>query len=409
MIDQVVVINDFCREGGGAAAIAINSALWLRDRGYSVSFISGESAENGRLRERGVEQFATGGKPLLEMQGATAFLTGLFNVKAKQSVRAWIEQHDSPRTVYHLHNWSQILSPSIFSALRPVASRVVLSAHDYFLVCPNGAYANYPHASVCNLVPLSPSCWATQCDRRSYKHKLWRAGRQIVVNSLRDFGGRPPLVIALHEAMLPFLRRGGVSADKAVVIRNPVKAYTESRVPVELNRSFVFVGRLHEGKGPDLAAAAAQKAGVRLTMVGDGPMRDAIERTYPNVDITGWRPESELRDHVSKARAIIIPSRYPEPFGLVAIEALLSGIPVIISSNALLAPEIEQAGVGFSCNPVDVDSLARCMMNLLTDDDLVRSMSERSMRAGRLMATTPDVWITKVIEVYESLLSEARH
>jgi glycosyltransferase involved in cell wall biosynthesis len=144
-------------------------------------------------------------------------------------------------------------------------------------------------------------------------------------------------------------------------------------------------------------------------MVGDGPMRDAIERTYPNVDITGWRPESELRDHVSKARAIIIPSRYPEPFGLVAIEALLSGIPVIISSNALLAPEIEQAGVGFSCNPVDVDSLARCMMNLLTDDDLVRSMSERSMRAGRLMATTPDVWITKVIEVYESLLSEARH
>ena len=73
-------------------------------------------------------------------------------------VRAFIAAHDTPGTVYHLHGWSQILSPAIFAALAPVRARLILSAHDFFLVCPNGAYADMTSGAPCTHAPLGLSC-----------------------------------------------------------------------------------------------------------------------------------------------------------------------------------------------------------------------------------------------------------
>jgi len=55
---------------------------------------------------------------------------------------------------------------------------VVLTMHDYFSVCPNGSFFIYPTRTLCHLKPMSAACLGTQCDQRTYSHKLWRVARQ---------------------------------------------------------------------------------------------------------------------------------------------------------------------------------------------------------------------------------------
>jgi glycosyltransferase involved in cell wall biosynthesis len=406
MIDRIVVINDFSTSGGGAATLAISSAIWLRQRGFRVSFISGDGAGNPLLSSNGIEQIGIGGKALLNTSTFRAMRNGLFNLAAWRAVSDWIEENDTPETVYHLHNWSQIFSPAIFLALRRISGRLVLSAHDFFLACPNGAYANFKSGVVCPLVPLSRACLSTNCDRRNYGHKLWRAVRQLIVNGLRNLNGGNAPIIALHEGMIPLLERGGISPANIRVLRNPVEPFSKVRIRAEHNRTFVYIGRLHEGKGPDLAARAARLAGASLCLIGDGPLRPTLERDYPEVMITGWQASNRIIEWVGKARALIVPSRYPEPFGLVAVEALSSGLPVIIASSALLAPEIEERGIGYACDPLDISAMANMMRRLMQNDDLTRTMSERAVESASALGTTPTVWISELLRLYEQRLTQ---
>jgi glycosyltransferase involved in cell wall biosynthesis len=406
MIDRIVVINDFSTSGGGAATLAVSSAVWLQQRGFRLSFISGDNAKNSLLSSNNIEHVGMGGRALLNTSAIRAMRNGLFNIAACRAVSEWIEQNDTPETVYHLHNWSQIFSPAIFLALRRISARLVLSAHDFFLACPNGAYANFKTGAVCPLVPLSRACLTTNCDRRNYGHKLWRAVRQLIVNSLRDLDGGNAPIIALHEGMIPFLERGGISRANIRVLRNPVEPFSKVRIRAEHNRAFVYIGRLHEGKGPDLAAKAAQLAGASLCLIGDGPQRSALERDHPEIMIAGWQPSNRIIEWVGKARALIVPSRYPEPFGLVAVEALLSGLPVIIASSALLASEIEERGIGYACEPLDISAMAGLMRRLMQDDELTRTMSERAVESAPTLATTPAVWTSELVRLYEQRLTQ---
>jgi glycosyltransferase involved in cell wall biosynthesis len=122
--------------------------------------------------------------------------------------------------------------------------------------------------------------------------------------------------------------------------------------------------------------------------------------------IAGWQPSNRIIEWVGKARALIVPSRYPEPFGLVAVEALLSGLPVIIASSALLASEIEERGIGYACEPLDISAMAGLMRRLMQDDELTRTMSERAVESAPALATTPAVWTSELVQLYEQRLTQ---
>jgi hypothetical protein len=127
-----------------------------------------------------------GGRQLLERSRFSAAASGLYDPATQTALARWIGANDTPRTVYHLHNWHKVLSPSAFVALRPVAARLVMSAHDFFLACPNGAYFHYPRQHECDLAPNGAACIATACDRRHYAHKLWRVARHGLRHRLFD-------------------------------------------------------------------------------------------------------------------------------------------------------------------------------------------------------------------------------
>ncbi len=88
------------------------------------------------------------------------------------------------------------------------------------------------------------------------------------------------------------------------------------------------------------------KPSVKLCVIGDGPLMPLVAASGDHVRAVGWQSHAEIGPTIRKARALLMPSRYPEPFGLVAIEAARSGLPVIMSRSAFLAEEMQRAKHG---------------------------------------------------------------
>jgi glycosyltransferase involved in cell wall biosynthesis len=120
---------------------------------------------------------------------------------------------------------------------------------------------------------------------------------------------------------------------------------------------FLFLGRMAPGKGAHRAMEAANKAGVRLLMAAK--MREPWEHEYFNVYVKpylnadlqylGEVSHAEKLQLLAGARGLLNPIRWPEPFGLVMIEAMACGTPVLTYAEGA-APEIVEDGVtGFVC------------------------------------------------------------
>jgi glycosyltransferase involved in cell wall biosynthesis len=119
----------------------------------------------------------------------------------------------------------------------------------------------------------------------------------------------------------------------------------------------LFLGRMSPDKGPHRAIAAAEEAGVPLMMAAK--MREAWEHTYFNefvrphlsdsIQYLGEVPHEEKLELLAGATALLNPIRWNEPFGLVMIEALACGTPVLAFAEGA-APEIVRDGeTGFLC------------------------------------------------------------
>ena len=405
MIERVVVISDDAVESGGAAGIALRSVRMLRDRGIPVTVLNGSGGERSALGDAGIELHSLGSRSLLQGSRGTAAIRGLFNRAALGFIDRWIRENDSPGTVYHLHNWHKVLSPSVFLPLKRVAGRLAMTAHDYFLVCPNGGQFDFPRGEACERVPNSLGCVATNCDRRHYAHKLWRAGRHTVREAMIDLARTPATVVAVHEGMRTYLERGGVAPDRIAVLRNPVVPWRTERVTAERNRDVLFVGRLERDKGVDVIAAAARAAKVPFWVIGDGPLKEELSRTYPEIRMMGWRSPAEIAVLVQTARLMVVPTRWRETFGLVTLEAAMSGVPVLVSRQALIAPEVVDIGCAETCDPNDAAALAVQLGRLATDDLHVRRMSEAGYHHAPALAPTPEAWCDGLMALYEAKLS----
>jgi glycosyltransferase involved in cell wall biosynthesis len=352
---------------------------------------------------------ALGSRPLLDLPAKRALVEGVHNRAAAQLVTDFIARRDTSETIYHVHSWAQIFSPALLPALRPVAARTLLHAHDMFLACPNGVYMDYQKDLICTRVPNSLDCITTHCDKRSYAQKLWRVVRESRVHralgTLDGWGG----IVTIHPGMQPKLARAGYREARMFSVRNPAVPFSATRVRAEENRALLYVGRLEADKGLVEVAAAAARAAAPLIVVGDGPMRQELQARYPGIELAGWVEKSGLGAYAARARALVLPSRHPEPFGLVLAEAAASGLPVLASNTAEMAREVEAGGFGFAFDvfsPGDFDAAVARIMEMPADE--IRAMSERGFAAGNALGNTPVGWIDALEAQYDRVLEETR-
>lgn len=401
--ERVVIISDFSRVRGGASKLALLQAELLSAKGIPVTYFAGDTAE---IAPKGYELIALGGQKLLEQDRITAALGGLWNLQALRRLKAWIAGNDTASTVYHLHGYHQTLSPSVLAALKPVASRVVMHAHDYFLACPNGAFFDFREGSACPRRAMSVSCLAHNCDKRSYGQKVWRMTRQTLQNRARAQLLPGVTTILLHDGMAGRLFPDGLSG-RTLTIANPAAPL---RAPVEAarNQDFLYVGDIHAYKGVFLLADAGRKARLSIRFIGEGQDLARLAEAFPEHRYEGWQDRNGLAAAMARARMLVAPTLGPEPYGLAPVEAILSGVPALISDSMLLSSDVLLRRIGETFVAGDVEDLSVKLAILSKDDARVAQMSRNAQGSGHEISSKPLEWRDRLLELYHELLKAER-
>lgn len=400
---HVVLINDVSFARGGATTVFLSCIrAALDDSRNRVTAFVGDDGKNIRETFPSVRVISLNQTPLRDAVSVSDTWNKTWNGRAEAELSTLLTSCDVD-TVVHVHGWSQILSPSIFFALRRFPINVVVTAHDFFLCCPNGGLVHFGTGDVCERMPLSVDCLTTNCDKRSYLQKLWRSQRAFVQRAAGEQFWSSVTVILAHRKMAEHL--DPTRYAKMFELRSPSRPFVDHKVDAAANRDIVFLGRVVLEKGADVVARASDLVEAPMVMLGRGPLLESLRAKHPRLQSTGWVDDADLPRLLGRARVFLMPSRMPEPYGLVAVEAMMSGIPVIVSRSCLIAEEVEQSGAGVVVDAGDEQMLADAIDRLSRDDALVRKMSERAYEVGNAFAPTPNHWAELLRAAYREIVA----
>jgi len=169
----------------------------------------------------------------------------------------------------------------------------------------------------------------------------------------------------------------------------PLKQYVFS---AEKDDYVAFLGRMAPCKGPHLAIAAARKAGIRLKLAGEvQPIFKEYWETevLPHIDgdRVQWVGEADRTAKnalLSRARALLFPIQWEEPFGLVMIESMACGTPVIALPGGAVEEVVSDGVNGWVCR--DVDEMAARLAGLSIDPAACRASAARDFSVERMAA-----------------------
>ncbi len=361
MASVLLITPQWTRDGGVAAHTAASAAA-LAERGLKVSVLAAR-----------IEADAPPGVTLFESRR-------LFDESATPQARLGEALSSSPTTTIHAHQFND---PDVIEYMQASAP-VVLSAHGY-TACASGVHyfspgheCTRPHGPGCVPNVLLRGCAHTR-HLRSWPASYRRTTR--AVEGLR----RADLAVSYSSIVDRHLATNGVVARKVVPLfttMTPVAATGHAS-----RRRVVFAGRIVASKGIGVLIRAARLIDAELVVCGDGFGLDAMKRLARRLGVdhrvrfTGWLAPEALARELAEASVVAMPSLWPEPFGLVGIEALAAGRPVVASATGGIGDWLQDGVSGLCVKPGDPRALARALNELLDDPARQQSMGAAGRRA----------------------------
>lgn len=260
-----------------------------------------------------------------------------------------------------VHNFFPLISPAVFYAARAEAAGVVQTLHNYRLICPKATL--FREGRLCD------DCVGRRFALPAIEHGCYRGSRLLTgvlasMTALHSLAGTWDRMVTRYIALTPYMKEwfvaGGFPAEKICVKPN----FTADTPPgTGMANRFVFVGRLTVEKGVSVLLEAWRRASLEssLHILGTGPDEIQLRAQasgMPNVHFLGQQPRSRVQEEMGLASAVIVPSLWPEPFGLTVIEALAKGTPVLATEDAGMASLLEPGRGGFVFPRGDAEALA---------------------------------------------------
>lgn len=281
----------------------------------------------------------------------------------------------------------------------------VVHAHDWLVAHPAVALAEFFD------VPLVATLHATEAGR----HSGWVAGHvNRQVHSVEWWlANRADALITCSSSMRDEVDELFTPDSPITVIHNGIDLTAWSfaeRLRPDTPPELLFAGRLEYEKGvQDLLAALPEirraHPGTTLTIAGEGTQLDWLTELTAEHRLTGAVTFVGRQDHdglvalMHRCDAIVLPSRY-EPFGIVALEAAATGIPLVTSTAGGLGEAVHDDETGRTFPPADVDALAAAVIATL-DDPAAAAVRARRARAVLTEDFTWPVIAERTAAVYQ--------
>jgi len=387
---KILLVHDYATPTGGAELQMLGLREGLRRRGHDARLFSTTAGSRAELADERCFGTTSSFRTLLQTANPWAY----------GKLKAVLEKFHPD--VVQVTIFLTQLSPLILPLLEDVPS--LYYAVWYRSICPLGTKM-LPDGSGCH-VQAGAVCYRNGC----LPLRDW-VPLMLQLRLFQRWGGVFRMVAANSEAVRKRLEVDGVNATEVVWPGTPVVPRQGEMVrdPV-----IVFAGRLMHKKGADVLVGAfakvvAQVPGARLLIAGDGPEREALLRLIAQlklestVSILGQRSREEVERAFDGAWIQVVPSRWEEPFGLVATESMMRGRPVVASDCGGLSEIIQNGKTGLLVPPGDAEKLAAALLSLINDRSRIIQMG----RAAREVAVTQfseDTSVEKFLKLYESLL-----
>jgi glycosyltransferase involved in cell wall biosynthesis len=395
---KVLLINDYGYEAGGAEVIVYTLRDALVKCGHEVRVFA-SSASNGRSPQM-ADDLCHG--TLAEERTSLQCM----NLSAFRELRKVVRFFNPD--VAHVNLYLTQLSPFILQALGRVPT--IYYAQWYRAICPIGTRL-LPAGDKCTH-HVGIECLKQGCIPRHYWPRLMA---QMAINQVwfRRFNR----VTAISRAVATQLEQYGGDAMQNVDVIYPGTKWIAPRTAehLALNPIIICAGRLVSEKGIDVLIRAfwlihASHSHCELWIVGDGPscadLIALVERLGLKnyVMFMGQKSQIETLALIRQSWCLCVPSLWEEPFGMIAAEAQMQGIPVIASQSGGLAEIIDDDNTGFLVQPGNVDALAKCMLKLITNRSLVIKFGRQAhARASRLFDA--DDFAKRLELVYDKVIT----
>jgi glycosyltransferase involved in cell wall biosynthesis len=214
-------------------------------------------------------------------------------------------------------------------------------------------------------------------------------------------------VIPLGIRLEPFARPDPLAAARLRLCWSSADAAVAR--PVVL-----FVGRLRAYKGLPFLLRAMPHVAASLALVGDGPQRRSLQAlsrqlgVADRVHFAGHLTQAQLAAAYQAADVFVLPSHLPsEAFGLVMVEAMASGLPVVCTELGTGTSMVVQHGeTGLVVPPADPAALAGALNRLLTDDELRRRFGQAGLARARAEFSA-ETYVSRTQAAYEDVLRAA--
>lgn len=401
---RILLVNKFWKPVGGVEQHCRSLVELLSREGHEVVLFGMSDPENepSLPEERTVSAVSFHGGGLRERSRAAARACLGLETRRKIGDLLATEHFDVVHVVHAYHQLGMTFMP----LLRKHGIPTILDLHDYKIGCPRYLLFDDHADAQCTVCMDRKGAWAWAPTLRRCWNGSGVSGALLTAEALsakvtRAYTAADSVVVR-NELQRRAAIHVGVSADRVRVIPNWVaESHTEGSHAA--GDHILFVGRLAREKGVHTLIEASREAGAPIRVIGDGPVRADLEALAAEVgaDMTflGWMDHDEVLSELRTARALVVPSIWPEVFPLVICEAFSAGVPVIGSDvggiSDLLA---EQRGFLFPAG--NVARLA-ALLNAVVEDQAsaaqraanAREYSQRDLSYGYWRAQYRDVYV----------------
>lgn len=391
------VHQNFGAFGGAEANIQITADELVR-RGHTVGFLF--TNETGRGAESWEQTFSIQfqlpgpGTPRLAARGE---LPQSGESRRRQAIESVLEFFE-PDVVY-LHTWPDV---GVIESLLASRAPVIRMVHDHSLYCARSYKYNPLTRAICRRPASSYCtfpCMASITRNRNGRFPLnWTSlsnhRKELELSKLCE------RLIVYSEYSKTELVNNGFDAKK-IHIHVPMRCWTDGPTSSLGDRNVIlFAGQLIRGKGVDMLLKALTNLSVTFEclILGDGNHRPYCQRLCTRLNLgdrvqfRGYVPPEELQKFYLEASVFVVPSVWPEPFGMVGPEAMRYGLPVVAFDSGGIKEWLIDGENGFLVPRMDTRSFASRIDELLRNKSLARQMGAAGReRVNRVYSASSQV------------------
>lgn len=397
---KILMVNKFLYPNGGSETYMFTLGEQLTKMGHEVQYFGME--HEGRVVGNRVNAYTSdmnfhGGSKLAKL---TYPLKTIYSGEARKKLRLVLE--DFQPDVVHLNNFNYQLTPSVILEVEAWrkqtgrSCRMIYTAHDYQLVCPNHMLYRPEEGRTCEacIGGHYESCMKYRCIHGS------RARSALGMLEAKYWNGRNTYalidrIICCSAFMKEKLDTNLIFRDKTVALHNFV---ADDLPQAREKRPYVlYFGRFAAEKGMDMLLAACRELPeVQFVFAGSGSMEGELAGA-PNVKYVGFQQGDALKKLIAEARFTVYPSVWYENCPLSVMESIASGTPVIGARIGGIPELIEDGKTGLLFESGNVQELTK-QIRRLWDDAALRASCEAACRAQHF--DTAEEYARKLLTYY---------